>query len=105
VTEDDRLLLAYLAGAFTVAVVVPTLAWAAVRYVPPVRRAAREAIANTLDQKIADVRAGLEPTLRAVDASVTGIVQASTREPIAVTIHNRITVPVADAALNAVVGA
>lgn len=100
-TCDDRVVLAFLGGVLFTALIVPNLVLAAIRYIPPVRTATHRFIVETVDTQVASARAGLPPELRAATALAEIGVQQATRQTLAEVVHERLSVPAADAALAA----
>lgn len=100
-TREDELLLSYVAGMLTVAIVLPVTVVAAIRFIPPIREATRGFVVRTVDERIARARAGLRGDLQAIDATVAAIIRTATGAPVEVLIHNEVAIPAADAALGA----
>ena len=100
--EELHVALAYLAGALTVAVVLPVCFVAAVRYVPPVRRAFRHGVAGMVDTQVRNLSAANgDPMLRLLIGSASAILPGVTGEGFDTFVHNHVSNLAADAALRA----
>lgn len=95
--DDDKVLLAYVAGVLTVAVVIPAALLIAVQHIPAVQRALRRQIIMRVDSSVANARSRLTLELAAVDAGAEFATQATLHQSLAELVHTRVAPLVADA--------
>lgn len=100
-SEDDKILLAYVAGIVTAAVVVPSILVLMVRYLPPVQRAVRQKVEREVDGAVARIRRNATGEVALINAAVTGVLPVTTGRTVEQIVHEQVSVRAADAVLDA----
>lgn len=95
-TEDDKLILAYVAGVLTVAVVLPGMFVLGVKYVPPFREAVRAEVVRTVDESVAGALGSLPPDVAAAVGVTDAFLRVQQRITLPEFVHRSAAVPAGD---------